>query len=55
MVKQVILFGSKTRGDDNEESDIDLFLLTTRPMDWRERESMLDDFSVAQNILLLYN
>ena len=42
-VKQVILFGSKARGDDDEESDIDLFLLTSRPMDWKERESMLDE------------
>ena len=28
-VKEVILFGSKARGDDDEDSDIDLLLLTT--------------------------
>ncbi len=31
-VKEVILFGSKARGDDDEESDIDLLLLTSRPV-----------------------
>ncbi|RLB35008.1 MAG: hypothetical protein DRH12_16980 [Deltaproteobacteria bacterium] len=40
-VKDVILFGSKARGDDNPESDIDLLLLTTRPIHWRERRSII--------------
>ena len=40
-VKEVILFGSKARGDDNPESDIDLLLLTTRPINWRERQSII--------------
>jgi len=37
-VSDVILFGSKARGDSDEESDIDLMLLTTRPIDWQERK-----------------
>jgi len=37
-VTQVILFGSKARGDDEEESDIDLLLLTTRPLSWDEQK-----------------
>ncbi|OQY59241.1 MAG: hypothetical protein B6245_07760 [Desulfobacteraceae bacterium 4572_88] len=42
-VKQVILFGSKARGDDEEGSDIDLFLLTSRPLHWKEREHVIGE------------
>jgi predicted nucleotidyltransferase len=41
-VKDVILFGSKARGDDDPESDIDLLLLTTRPIHWKERHSIIE-------------
>ncbi len=41
-IKEVILFGSKVRGDDDPESDIDLLLLTTRPIHWRERHSIVE-------------
>ena len=41
-VEQVILFGSKARGDDVKDSDIDLLLLTSRPIDWRERQAVVD-------------
>lgn len=40
-VKKVTLFGSKARGDSDEESDIDLFLTTTRPIHWRERQAII--------------
>lgn len=40
-VSQVILFGSKARGDGDAESDIDLLSLTSRPLDWREEKSVL--------------
>jgi predicted nucleotidyltransferase len=40
-VKQVILFGSKARGDDDEDSDIDLLLLTARQIHWKEREAIV--------------
>jgi len=39
-IDEIVLFGSKARGDDDAESDIDLLLLTSRPMDWRERDAM---------------
>ena len=42
-VKKVILFGSKARGDDEEGSDIDLFLLTSRPLRWKERERVIGE------------
>jgi predicted nucleotidyltransferase len=41
-VADVILFGSKARGDFDEESDIDLLVLTSRRVDWREHDAMID-------------
>jgi len=41
-VKEVILFGSKARGDSSDESDIDLLLLTARPLHWRVRHAIVD-------------
>ncbi|MEW6666069.1 MAG: nucleotidyltransferase domain-containing protein [Thermodesulfobacteriota bacterium] len=41
-VQDVILFGSKARGDSDEESDIDLLLLTTHPLHWKERHAIID-------------
>lgn len=39
-VQEVRLFGSKVRGTDDAESDIDLLVLTSRKIDWRERRKM---------------
>ena len=39
-VKKVVLFGSKARGDDDEESDIDLLVLTSQPVSWDERKAI---------------
>lgn len=41
-VKEVILFGSKARGDSSEESDIDLLLLTDGPLHWKERHAIIE-------------
>lgn len=41
-VKEVILFGSKARGDSDRESDIDLLLLTTNTLEWKERHEIVD-------------
>lgn len=41
-VVAVKLFGSKARGEDDQESDIDLLVLTSRQFSWRERNSMTD-------------
>jgi predicted nucleotidyltransferase len=38
--KEVILFGSKARGDDDMESDIDLLILTDEPVTWNERKAI---------------
>jgi uncharacterized protein len=42
LVQDVILFGSKARGDNNPDSDIDLLLLTTQPLHWKERHAIVD-------------
>ena len=41
-VEQAILYGSKARGTDDEESDIDLLLLTSRELTWDERNAVTD-------------
>ena len=41
-IEKIILFGSKVRGDDDSESDIDLLLLTKRLITWNERKAIID-------------
>ncbi|MFQ5790977.1 MAG: nucleotidyltransferase domain-containing protein [Acidobacteriota bacterium] len=41
-VEQVILFGSKARGDYDEESDIDILILTSRSLSRAERYAISD-------------
>lgn len=41
-VESIILFGSKARGDDDRESDIDLLVLTSRHLSRSERHAMTD-------------
>jgi predicted nucleotidyltransferase len=41
-VERVILFGSKARGDDDAESDVDLLVLTSRPLSRSERRAISD-------------
>lgn len=40
-VRDVVLFGSKARGDDDPDSDIDLLLVTKRSIHWRERQAII--------------
>lgn len=47
-VTQIILFGSKARGDDREESDIDLLLLTSRRLSWDEQKQVVPLLSPLQ-------
>lgn len=54
-VQKVILFGSKARGDDDEESDIDLLLLTNRMITWEERKAVIDslfDIELACDVVI---
>lgn len=48
-VEQVILFGSKARGRDDPESDIDLLVLTSRPLPWSEQAEMIWAMSPVQH------
>lgn len=41
-VTEVRLFGSKARGDSDPESDIDLLVLVSRRLSWRERNTVID-------------
>jgi uncharacterized protein len=41
-VEEIFLFGSKSRGDDDAESDIDLLVLTARPLSHREHRAVCD-------------
>jgi len=40
LVEKVVLFGSKARGDDDRESDIDLLVLTSQPVSWNQRKAI---------------
>lgn len=41
-VDRIVLFGSKARGDDDEESDVDLLVITMRPVSRAERHAISD-------------
>jgi predicted nucleotidyltransferase len=54
-VESVILFGSKARGDDDVESDIDLLVLTTQKLSWQERDtvrSLLSPIEMSHSVVL---
>ena len=54
-VEDVLLFGSKTRNDADPESDIDLLVLTTRPISWPERKAMIGELyevELANDVVL---
>jgi predicted nucleotidyltransferase len=40
-VSNVILFGSKVRGEDDEHSDIDFLLITSRALHWKEEKAVV--------------
>ncbi|MBT8364071.1 MAG: nucleotidyltransferase domain-containing protein, partial [Deltaproteobacteria bacterium] len=41
-VEEVILFGSKSRGDDEKHSDIDLLIITARKLHWKEEKTIVE-------------
>lgn len=45
IIKKIILYGSKARGDFTEESDIDLLFITEKPLDKQEKYEIFDFLS----------
>jgi predicted nucleotidyltransferase len=41
-VEKIILFGSKSRGDDEKYSDIDLLIVATRTLHWKEEKAIVE-------------
>ncbi len=59
-VRKIVLFGSKVRGTDTSESDIDLLALTSMPPDWIEKNRMRDalfhlqlKYNVVFNLMIM--
>ena len=48
--KKIILYGSKSRGEDTEDSDIDLFIVTNTP---KETEGVIKKGSIGKKIQLI--
>jgi len=48
-VERVVLYGSKARGDDRSDSDIDLLILTTRPLSVAEGFRVTDLLQPVQH------
>ncbi len=40
--KEVILFGSKARGDSDQYSDIDLLVISPNPLHWKEEKAVVE-------------
>ncbi|MCU0594617.1 MAG: nucleotidyltransferase domain-containing protein [Desulfobacterota bacterium] len=54
-VQEVILFGSKARGDSDRDSDIDLLLLTNQSLHWRQRHAIVDalfDIEMKHDVMI---
>jgi predicted nucleotidyltransferase len=53
--ESVTLYGSKASGTDDAESDIDLLVLTSRALGWRERAELSDalfDIGLSHGVVI---
>lgn len=41
-VVRLVVFGSAARGEMDEESDVDVLVLTEKPLTWKERDAIAD-------------
>ena len=41
-IKNIILFGSKARGESDYNSDIDLLIITSRQLGWKEEKAVVE-------------
>jgi uncharacterized protein len=54
-VDRVVLYGSKARGTDDPESDVDLLVLTSRKLSWRDEHELIDavfDLQLEHDVVL---
>ena len=53
-VSKVILFGSKARGDHDEHSDIDLLVVASKLLHWKEEKAIIGalfDIGIQYNVI----
>ena len=53
-VEEIILFGSKARGDHDAFSDIDLLLVTTKSLHWKDEKAIVEllfDIGMAHDVI----
>ena len=53
-IAKVILFGSKARGDHDEHSDIDLLVVASMSLDWKEEKAIIGalfDIGMKYNVI----
>jgi predicted nucleotidyltransferase len=53
--QQVILFGSRARGEGDPDSDLDLLVVTARPLDWQDRQALVNalfEIELTYDVLL---
>jgi len=56
-VEEIILFGSKARGDHDAFSDIDLLLVTTQPLHWRDEKAIVEvlfDIGMTYDVIFTF-
>jgi uncharacterized protein len=54
-IERIVLYGSKAKGTDTSESDIDLLLVTTVPLSWRDRDAITEalfDIQLAHDVVI---
>jgi predicted nucleotidyltransferase len=53
-VEEIILFGSKARGDHDAFSDIDLLLVATKSLHWKDEKAIVEllfDIGMAHDVI----
>ncbi len=55
-IQRVIIFGSKARGDYDEHSDIDLLLISSRPLKWQEERTITEElFDIGMEFDVIFS
>lgn len=54
-VTKVILFGSKARGDHDEHSDLDLLVVASRLLHWKEEKAIVGLCSISVWDMMLFS